>query len=226
MEKHQYLDDCIFSPNAHDILCPGNIYGLSSEVTNWICHPAHRENVWSSAAHHSRQGWQLTPQTPIAGSEHSAATWGGWMPRCHLGLLSHLPPGQPFASALNLHGTFQFVCCGSTQRGSRNRGQSVGAWGTQIPHDRVFLSLMGLRMQSPPSGWEHTCLSTMSDHFSDCEQERSLPFRVLLRRAMSAPGAPCPMPRGAAACWLLIGWEVPPPARKLAQVAGVPRRLG
>ena len=53
VEKHQYLDDCIFFPNAHNILRPGNIYGLSSEITNWICRRAHRENVWRMASHYS-----------------------------------------------------------------------------------------------------------------------------------------------------------------------------
>lgn len=53
VEKHQYLDDCIFFPNAHNILCPDNIYGLSSEITNWICHPAHEENGWGMVPHYS-----------------------------------------------------------------------------------------------------------------------------------------------------------------------------
>lgn len=57
VEKHQYLDDCIFFPNAHNILCPDNIYGLSSEITNWICHRAHGENVWRIVPHYSYQRW-------------------------------------------------------------------------------------------------------------------------------------------------------------------------
>lgn len=55
VEKHQYLDDCIFFPNAHDILRPDNIYGLSSEITNWICHRARRENVWRMVSHYSHE---------------------------------------------------------------------------------------------------------------------------------------------------------------------------
>lgn len=55
VEKHQYLDDCIFFPNAHNILRPDNIYGLSSEITNWICHRARRENVWRMVSHYSHE---------------------------------------------------------------------------------------------------------------------------------------------------------------------------
>lgn len=52
-----------------------------------------------------------------------------------------------FASELNLHGKSEFACCGSTQRGSRNRGRSVGGsvgCGTQIPHFQRDTSLTDL----------------------------------------------------------------------------------
>lgn len=85
VEKHQYLDDCIFFPNAHNILCPGNIYGLSSEITNWICHPARRENVWRMVAHLSCQGDGSLPKLPAprlraqrrgaGGMDVPAVTW-------------------------------------------------------------------------------------------------------------------------------------------------------
>lgn len=80
VEKHQYLDDCIFFPNAHNILCPDNIYGLSSEITNWICHPAHRENVWRMVLHHSFQKVIAHyPNLRRRDSENTEMVWEGIM---------------------------------------------------------------------------------------------------------------------------------------------------
>lgn len=62
VKKHQYLDGYIFFPNAHNILHPDNIYGLSSEITNWICHAAHRENVWRMVPHYSHR--KVIPHAP------------------------------------------------------------------------------------------------------------------------------------------------------------------
>lgn len=150
VKKHQYLDGYIFFPNAHNILHPDNIYGLSSEITNWICHPAHRENVWRMVPHYShRKVIAHSPNLYRRDSENTNGTGRNNVPAVTPVFLMHLPLGQSY---LHLNWTcvkISSLCtAGYKQRSSRK----------EVGLQKLILIFRGLPFSLTPRFWSHPSL--------------------------------------------------------------------